>query len=341
VRRPLGVSRPLVTPADYRELRIAVVRSRVTDAMMRALGATPVDVPPGGAIGGLDAVESAITSIAGNHYDARGGYLTSNVELSARPVVVFAARRRFAALTPEQRRILLHAATASLPAELRRTGDDESANAAVICRRARLRLVTGDVAAMRRAFVPVYRQLERDPATRAAIGAITALKRRLALPADTVVPCVALVPLPATAPTALDGVYRMVTSMRRDGKNDPEPVPENYGVWIYVFTLGRFAFTQEDGPACTWAYGTYSVAADRVEWRFTDAGGVAPNGALNKPGEDFVFHWNRFRDTLTLGSVRGASSPENFFLQPWRRIASAPTRRYFAKRCPPPATALP
>jgi hypothetical protein len=201
--------------------------------------------------------------------------------------------------------------------------------------------VAGDVAALRRAFAPVYRRLERDPGTAAAIAAIEALKRRSALPADTVASCAGSAPPSATATTVFDGVYRMVTSMRRDSKADTDPVPENYGEWIFVFSRGRFAFNQEYGPACTWGYGTYTVAGDRVEWHFTDGGGIAPDGATNKPGEDFAFRWNRFRDTVTLGPAPGAVSPDNFDLRPWRRLATAPTRRYFAKRCPPPANALP
>jgi hypothetical protein len=48
-----------------------------------------------------------------------------------------------------------------------------------------------------------------------------------------------------------------------------------------------------------------------------------------------------YRDTLTLGPSADGYGPENFRVRPWRQIATAPTRRYFAKRCPPPAKALP
>ena len=81
---------------------------------------------------------------------------------------------------------------------------------------------------------------------------------------------------------------------------DADLEEENYGHWVYVVDRGRFAFSQENGPACTWGYGTWKVHGDTVEWLFTDGGGEAPNGAENKPGERFVFGWSRFRDTLTL-----------------------------------------
>jgi hypothetical protein len=98
---------------------------------------------------------------------------------------------------------------------------------------------------------------------------------------------------PTVAPLSrLDGVYRVTTTMKRDGRRDPDPVPENYGTWTYVFARGHFAITQEDKLACTWGYGTFKVTPDRVSWTFTDGGGITPNNATNKPGEFFVFGWS-------------------------------------------------
>jgi hypothetical protein len=47
-----------------------------------------------------------------------------------------------------------------------------------------------------------------------------------------------------------------------------------------------------------------------------------------------------YRDTLTVTPVKGAISPSNFREKPWRRLSSTPSRRFFSKRCPPPAAAL-
>jgi hypothetical protein len=70
-------------------------------------------------------------------------------------------------------------------------------------------------------------------------------------------------------------------------------------------------------------------------------GGIAPNGAQNKPGEHFVFGLSAYRDTLTVTAVKGAISPINFRAKPRRRLSSTSSRRFFSKRCPPPAAALP
>jgi hypothetical protein len=51
--------------------------------------------------------------------------------------------------------------------------------------------------------------------------------------------------------------------------------------------------------------------------------------------------WSLYRDTLTLGPVDGAISPENYFGQPWRRVSSAPkVDRLFAK-CQLPEEGIP
>jgi hypothetical protein len=185
----------------------------------------------------------------------------------------------------------------------------------------------------------VYRDLERDPATRAAVEKIERLKRQLAEPPAEVPECEAAAGTPASgSPTEIDGVWTMDTDRRAAGA---EGLAENWGRWIYVLDRGRFATTQENQRACTWAYGTFAVDGGRMSWTMTDGGGVAPNQAENKPGEHFVFDVSVYRDTLTLTPVEGEISPLGFRAKPWRRLSDTPSRQNFSKRCPPPATALP
>jgi hypothetical protein len=84
-----------------------------------------------------------------------------------------------------------------------------------------------------------------------------------------------------------------------------------------------------------------TVTGDRFEWLFTDGGGIAPDGAVNKPGEFFTFRWSLYRGVLTLYPVTGAVSPNPSLGKPWPRISTAPSARFLSKRCPPPAGALP
>jgi len=221
---------------------------------------------------------------------------------------------------------------------------NERTDTAILCRRGLLRFLTAspaDLAALRRAVQPVYHQLERDPQTQRYIRQIEAMGTG-----------VAAEPAPGCGHTAqpvgkaglLDGVWQFTTTLadlRAAGVSQGDIVPENYGTYTFVIDRGRFAFTQENRQACTWAYGSLTVKGDRFEQLFTDGGGIAPDGAANKPGELFTFRWSLYRGMLTLYPVKGVVSPNPSLGKPWPRISTAPSPRFLSKRCPPPAGALP
>ena len=345
LRKPLGITRPLLTPADYAGLRIGAQQSLVAGATMRALGATPVWLAVGGPVTGFGGVEQQISSIAGNQYDQAGKYLTANVSLWPRPLVLFATGKAWASLTPAQRRILSRAVTGDLAAETNVVRGGERIDTATLCRRGRLRFLDAtpaDLAALRRAVQPVYAQLERDPQTRRYIRQIQALRQ--GIPPEAAPGCA-----PAARPTGtagtLDGVYRFTDTAAElraaPGTTPGEVMPENYGTWTLVLDRGHFATTQEDSQACTWAYGTFTIKGNKIEWLFTDGGAPTHDNATNKPGEDFIYGWSLYRGVLTLSPVKGAISPSNFRVKPWARISTTPSARFLSKRCPPPAGALP
>ena len=345
LRKPLGITRPLLTPADYAGLKIGTQQSLVANATMNALGATPVWFPVTWPINGFGAVEEHISAIQGNQYDKVGKYLTANVNLWPRPLVVFANGKAWAALTPAQRRILTRAVTGDVAAETNVMRGDERTDTATLCRRGRLRFLTAslaDLAALRQAVQPVYAQLERDPQTRLYIRQIEALRQ--AIPAEPTPGCGHPARLAATA-GPLDGVYQFTDTAAQlaaaSGPASDGVVPENYGAWTLVLDRGHFVFTQEDQLACTWGYGTFSVRGNKIEWLVTNGGGIAPDNATNKPGEDYIFGWSLYRGVLTLSPVKGAVSPGNFRVKPWTRISTTPSARLLSKRCPPPAGALP
>jgi TRAP-type transport system periplasmic protein len=347
MRKPLGISKPLVAPADYAGLTIGVQQSLVADETMRVLGARPVWFPGMGKIDGFDGIEQQTGAIDGNRYDTVGKYFTANVNLWPRPAVIFAGRKVFDSLSPDQRNALRQAAANNIPAQTVALRGAEQEAAGNLCRSRRLEFQTAsphDLAALRTAVQPVYDMLARDPQTRKFLAAIAAIGK--GVPTESAPQCRPTGKTDGQAAggsSPLDGVYRVTTTandLRAAGVPAADVVPENYGTWTYVFDRGRFAFTQEDEQACTWAYGTFAVKGKQVEWKFTDAGGISPNNALNKPGEFFVFGWSVYRETLTLTAVPG-ESPENFRAKPWPRISTMPSARYFSKRCPPPANALP
>jgi TRAP-type C4-dicarboxylate transport system substrate-binding protein len=345
-RKPLGITRPLLKPADYAGLRIGVQQSLVADATMRALGARPVWFPVGGRITGFGAIEQQISSINGNQnqYDRVGKYLTANVNLWPRPLVLFANGNAWAALSPAQRRILRQAVSYDQAAETKFVRGDERIDTTALCLRGLLRFITAspaDLAALRRAVRPVYAELERDPQTRGYIRQIEAMRKGLSPePAPDCAPTARLVGTAAP----LDGVWQFTTTpadLQAVGTPQGDIVPESYGTFTIVIDRGRFAITQEDQQACTWGYGTFTVKGNKFEQLYTNGGGIAPDGAVNKPGEFFTFRWSLYRGVLMLYPVKGAVSPQPSMAKPWRRISTTASARFLSKRCLPPAGALP
>jgi TRAP-type C4-dicarboxylate transport system substrate-binding protein len=183
LRYPFGAARPLRGPSDYAGLRIGLPQSRVGSATVRALGGTPVWLGSGTPIAGLDGIEGGISLIQGSQYGRAGGYLTGNVVLWPRPLVVFASREALEKLTPAQQRILARAVAADVIPETNVLRDDQRTAIADLCRSHQLRLVvasSADLVPLRQAVQPVYAQLERDPGTRRQIAQIQAMRAGIA-----------------------------------------------------------------------------------------------------------------------------------------------------------------
>jgi TRAP-type transport system periplasmic protein len=111
LRRPLGVRR-LVAPHDWSGMRIGHAGGEQITASLRAVGARPRIIVSSGEFTGLDGVESHITSIAGNGYHHEAPYLTGNVVLWPRPLVLFAGE----SVGHAQLALLRRAARAAAPA---------------------------------------------------------------------------------------------------------------------------------------------------------------------------------------------------------------------------------
>jgi TRAP-type C4-dicarboxylate transport system substrate-binding protein len=329
MRKPLGAS-PLMRPEDYRGKTLAISPSRVAAEALGALGAGAAEIPAQGSIEGYDGVEQQITSIQGNLYDRVDHYLTVNVNLWPRPLVLFMNEKAFDALGDRQRQALRDAAGEALGATLGLERHDEQEAAATLCRRG-LRFVTatdGDLAALRRALAPVYGRLDRDAWTKDAIAQVNAMREGAGATARSEAPTCTTPPASAAAQaTPIDGVYRLDTTREESlaaGTPPGDLVSENYGHWRFVFDRGRLYYTQSSEGASRWTRGVYTVKGDVLEYTITAYGGEAPHGAAEKTGEVFTFRWSRYRDRLTLMPVKGKISPLNFRMKPWRRVGDAP-----------------
>ena len=317
MRKPLGIA-PFTEPADFRGRAVAITRSAVASATLRALGARGVEIPSGGEITGLDGVESQVDAILGNGYDGDAKYLAADVNLWPRPLVLFASRRAFDRLTAEQRDVLRRAAAESIGPTLAQIEHDERDAAAILCRRG-VEFVTAGasrLAALRRAVAPVYRQLERDAQTRRAIEQIRAAGSG-ATP-STLPRCSHVDRTAASSErTPLDGVWVLRTTaddLRRIGVPQEDINPENYGELSMSLDRGRFVQRQSSGDR---AAGSFTVEDHIITLTAETASG---GHARTRPGEVWSFRWSLYRDRLTLSPVRGKVSPPPMVARPWQRV---------------------
>ena len=176
LRRPLGLTRALVRPQDYRRARIAIRLGEVAKATFRALGATPAgSIPSASDLVGFDGVEVDPLTITETSLDAGAHALTGNVIYWPKPQTVVMNRDSFDRLTAAQRQILAAAGRQALLPELARIRRAQQLGVAALCA-GTLPIVTAsapELAALHRAVHPVYVQLERNPFTRQWIAQIT------------------------------------------------------------------------------------------------------------------------------------------------------------------------
>jgi TRAP-type transport system periplasmic protein len=266
LRRPLGVRR-LAAPQDWSGMRIGHAGGEQIDASLRALGAQPRIIVSSGEFAGFDGVESHITSIAGNQYHHEAPYLTGNVVLWPRPLVLFAGD----GVTRAQLRVLQEAAQAAAPGvldELRRSDDERLA---VICRQdLKLSFASGRaLTRLRQAFRPVYASLERDAATGATLARIERIASSLGEPVEAVSCGDQTPPSAAAIP---DGTYEVTVTPRdsvRAGIAPDDPIV-HAGVAHFRLELDKGNYTVVNTNDPDSGEGTYSVYRDRIEFTFID-----------------------------------------------------------------------
>jgi TRAP-type transport system periplasmic protein len=311
LRKLLGVERPLTQPADFRGQRIGITESRVARETLRALGATAIVIPPGSQIGGLDGIEQQVESIESNTYDAAARYLTTNINLWPRPLVVFMNEAAFAALESAQRDVLREALRKALPETLAATRSRERDAAAALCRRGLSFVVaTGaDMSSLREALAPVYQKLERDDQTRSFITRIGKLRQALSVSAETLPACsTGERSVSAAIP---DGVYTNTTTAD-DARRARIPAGNPfYGLLPtrhrLVLKSGDFVMydISSDGHTEVGASGKYSLYRDRI--------------IFHSGGDTIPLEWSLEGDALKFddggkGGYYGAS-----FTPPWTK----------------------
>jgi TRAP-type C4-dicarboxylate transport system substrate-binding protein len=315
LRRPLGLSRPLVRPEDYRGATIAIRYGDVARKTFAALAATTKGYEVGVLPAAADGAELDVNTIGLNTYDIHAKGLTSNVVLWARPETIFANRQAYEKLTPAQQQILRRAGREALAPELARITKDEQAALSAICHRGTLALATAsapDLAALRRAVRPVYAELNKDPFTQAVIGEIT--KLRTSHPAD-VVQC----PRAASAAAAasrLNGRWQ-VASTREEllaGGTPSDEAQRQSGVATLELGGGRW-IARERHSGFVWR-GPYAVKGDILFLTIADCRGSA-DVCFRGTSE---FTWSVYRDRLSLERLSGSPTYFGVLAKPLTRV---------------------
>jgi TRAP-type C4-dicarboxylate transport system substrate-binding protein len=186
LRRPLGARKAFTSVAAFQGARVNVVTSRISEDVLRALGATPVDVGGGEVLGNalrsgrVDAAETAIDVVFRNGYAEVAKYMSSNVVLFPKFASIDANTAMLAALPAAQRDALAKAAAATGPYSTARLKALEAADAAALCKQG-IRFATAtqaELEALVAAEQPVYDALARDPVSASVINGVRELKQQ-------------------------------------------------------------------------------------------------------------------------------------------------------------------
>jgi hypothetical protein len=248
---------------------VGTARSAVHTAAIEALGATPQDAVGDARDAALDSGELGAFDMSLHGYqfgtqEKRAPYVTANVDLWPEMMVVIVNPAKFAKLRERERGWLEQAAREVAARSAKLSGGEERLVTQECQLGTRIGMASpGDLAALRRAFEPVYTKLGQDSVTKQFIGRIEDLKR--ATPADPQLSVPtgcgpgdppATAPSPSTAANPLLGTWEAAS---------PHP---------YLFEVTAAAWTQlerqSDGSTAQGWRGTYAFQGSTV--RLTEIG---------------------------------------------------------------------
>ena len=310
MRKVLGIRHPFLEPSDFDGQVIGGAKNELADRTYRALGATLEALPAGGSLEGLDAAEEQLGAIWENRDNKLAKYVTANVNIWPRPLVIFAGKDVFESLSPEQQDVLREGAVAAVPAALAaaRAEDDEAARQ--LCRRGLTFTAAseGELAELRTALEPVYAELRADAETESEIDAITKLKSEVAATAEA--PACSSTEPAATASRIPDGTYETTLTKAdwvKGGVPEGSPACCLIGTIRMIFDAGELTGLEPDGEVGFEA--SYTVFRDQIE-------------AQMDPDYIITARWSLKGDTLTFTDVDccgGDDAPETvtWASHPW------------------------
>lgn len=266
LRKVLGIAKPFTKPADFPGAVVGIQDSAVAELSFKALGASTKSVPPGTRLDGLDAYDQQLASIQGNNYPTEAKYVTGDLNLWPRPLVVFANPAAFQRLSDDQRATLRAAAQNAVKqsAEAEQAADRTDTPRLCTAGLQFAQSTPADLDALRKALQPVYDQITVDPASKAWLDRIQVAKQDLNQPpagADC-----SDVPAPVNVASPYDGTYtRSIDWSKVDFKSCPMDPLEFSSLEVMELQLDK-------GHYQLWAeqIGSKKMheAADQGEYRF-------------------------------------------------------------------------
>ena len=134
MRKVLGIRKPFTKPGDFAAAVVGIQDSGVANQTFHALGATAKPVPASSKLAGLDAYEQQLDSIQGNQYAAHAKYVTGNLNLWPRPLVIIANRAAYDRLSADQHEIMAAAAKDSVTVAMEAERAADTSAATSLCK---------------------------------------------------------------------------------------------------------------------------------------------------------------------------------------------------------------
>ncbi|WP_041789550.1 TRAP transporter substrate-binding protein [Microlunatus phosphovorus] len=284
MRKVLGIHKPFTKPSDFTHQVVGIQASAVAEQTFTTLGATTKAEPPEASLDGLDAYEQQLSSIQGNRYVDHAEYVTGNLNLWPRPLVIIGNPDAYQKLTDDQRTILTTAAKDAIgvATEAERTADARAI--ASLCKSGLTfeQASNADLANLHKALVPVTDTIHQQPGNAAVLDQITDLKNAIHRAPESA-DCAKAESTDQPLTTRYDGTYEMTI------------------VWPDVKTEdARCVEGPEGGPGGA----IYEMEFDRGTWRqWVRVGG---RGATRELGAEGQYRF--FKDQLQILEVDGSTT---------------------------------
>jgi TRAP-type C4-dicarboxylate transport system substrate-binding protein len=330
LRHPVGFHHPLRSLSDFAGKGIRAPRSELTWAILRALGAQPVDrvgdeMGPEIDSGKLSGAEAEIGLVRDL---PRPGTLTANVTFFPKVNTIVANRAAFDRLTDDQRETLRKAAGETLDHVVASRPTDVEAARSECGGRVHIVVASdADIRGLVRATRPVIARLQRDDGTRKSIQRIVALRETVPGSRPAVTPCGR--PSASTAKAKSgggratlppDGVYRSLLSPKEFIRAGIDASMARYNSGLFTLTLrdGRVSWQKEGDP--TVCAGRYFLSKGTVRFVMDNPSpcGSGPGGWI------FSARWRSEDGGIRLTHVQGAEPPfeQVAWGRLWKRIGA-------------------